>query len=334
MWRMLFSAPTWGSLNLQEQEAWRKVWTRSVRLLFPDDRWTAAPTLPDTASVCRAASMPGPAEALRAERLLHVARLVNSSQESLLALLQHEFQVAPLSWLRELRSDLTWAVHWGGVPADAESCFPEGLIQYVLDAPTTFRRLVRRPLLRAPILDTAHNPSPDTEACRCADCGLVFSNRASQSPSVCCPWPTGGGRWASGGVTCPSCLTRFWTRTRLTRHLQYGTRSCRQFLADHGMHVAVPTRADRATWAAEARSVQHLPSVRVTGPLLPLQRRPPSEVVIEALEIITCAADPDIALQNLAAFRPRSSFFLSPALHEALGGACEAEGISTTWLEA
>ena len=62
----------------------------------------------------------------------------------------------------------------------------------------------------------------------------------------------------------------------------------------------------------------------------PLQWRPPRDVVIEALEIIASAPDPDAGFSRLAEFR--SSFFLSPTLHAALEGACEAEGICSSWL--
>ena len=54
--RLLFSSPSWGPLNLFEQEAWRKSWTKIARLLFPDDRWTHQPVLPGTPEVCAAKS--------------------------------------------------------------------------------------------------------------------------------------------------------------------------------------------------------------------------------------------------------------------------------------
>ena len=59
----------------------------------------------------------------------------------------------------------------------------------------------------------------------------------------------------------------------------------------------------RDAWAAEAKAAQHLPSVRVQGPLLPLLSRLPADVVVEVLEVLAESPDPDHAHSV-----PRSSF--------------------------
>ena len=136
--------------------AFRKLWTKAVRLLFPDDRWTSKPALPSTAEVCRAAVLPGPAEALRAARLLHFIRLVGSCQETLLSLLLH--RVAPQSWLKELEADVAWAIYLGGVPPSAMDSFPDGLIQLSLDAPGKLKRLIKRCMHPCLALPTTRQP--------------------------------------------------------------------------------------------------------------------------------------------------------------------------------
>ena len=42
----------------------------------------------------------------------------------------------------------------------------------------------------------------------------------------------------AGGVTCPACLKRHWTRPRLLRHLQHGFPKCLSALSAHDMNVS------------------------------------------------------------------------------------------------
>ena len=329
--RLLFSSPSWGALSLSEQEAWRKSWTKIARLLFPDDRWSQHPALPGTPEVCAAAHLPGPVEALRAERLQHFVRLVNAAQETLFALLLHELRVSSAAWLGELRNDLSWAVYWGGLPGSVLDDFPDGFVQFALDSPSRAKRLISKAARLAPVQMTAHNTARNDDPCACPHCSETFGSL--QRLKVHLFAVHGLRAEADGlaqGVTCPCCLRRYWSRSRLTRHLQYDSRPCRDALNMHGMHLPAPTQAMRRAWTADAASFQHLPTVRVAGPLLCLASRMPADVVAEALDTVASAADPDDALCRLTVFR--STFFLSPFLQDTLEGISDAYGLDTAWL--
>ena len=163
-----------GHLNLTEQEAWRKCWTKLLRQLFPEDRRTGQPTLPGTVDIWHVARMPGPSETVRAERLLHFVRLVGALQETLLELLLHEYKVASHAWLSMLKQDLAWAIQWGGIPATAIVDFPDSFVQHALDSPVACKRLVKKAAAQAPVSIPLHCQADATEAQSCPHCGLAF----------------------------------------------------------------------------------------------------------------------------------------------------------------
>ena len=252
--RLAFSAPTWGLLNHSESEAWRKAWTRLCRALTQDDRWTGTPTFPDTAAVCTAVGMPAPAPFLRGERLHHFVRLVVSLQETLLALLRLEYAASEQSWLACLQSDLRWASALVDFPASIHEDFPDGLIQCCLDTPSRIHRLIKAAVALAPHEALLTSPEAAT--------GLFVRDRCNQHFSsywhklALHRFSTHGLRAEAdsfaSGVTCPACLKRHWTRSRLLRHLQYGSTPCLRVLSAHAMHVPPLYAAEREGLAQQA----------------------------------------------------------------------------------
>ena len=324
--RLAFSAPTWGRLNVSETEAWRKAWTRLMRLLTNDDRWTGRPSLPDTSSVCEAAGVVLPGPFLRGERLLHFVRLARSLQDTLFQLLQLEFQHASDSWLLLLREDLHWAAELVALPSAALECFPEGLLQFVLDCPAKAQRLFKLATRRAAHECTVSNKEPEAGLFKCEHCALQFTSvhRLSvhlfASHGLRCPADA-----FVAGTTCPVCLRQYWTRSRVIRHLQYNSPSCLQQLLEHGMHAAPLCDNERRQLVVSGRDTAHLPACRLQGPLLPLAHRSLADVLNDAHDLLLDSSGlPGI---EDAAVSFRASFFPSPAIRDALEGICEAFGV-------
>ena len=323
--RLSFSAPTWGRLNISETEAWRKAWTRLIRFLVPDDRWTGHPTLPGTLEVCRAAGVVQPGPFLRSERLLHYVRLVGSFQETLHAMLLHERRISDDSWLHLLEEDLRWAAALVDLPQSAVKDFPDGLTQFALDSPTRASRLFRLAAARAEHEATACSVDQDRGLFRCEHCAAQFTSEQRLSVHR---FAVHGLRSAAdsvaSGTHCPCCMRQYWTRARLVRHLQHNSPICLQLLLEHGLQPAPLSEEERKHIAAMGKDLAHLPACRLCGPLLPLAHRTMGDVLADAQELLAACSSPLEVEAAAPAFC--ASFFPSPSIIDAIEGLCEALG--------
>ncbi|CAE7253661.1 unnamed protein product, partial [Symbiodinium pilosum] len=149
------TAATWGPLNGQETRAWRTGYVRLVRLLGRDDRHTGQPSLPAEIDVCKAYRFSSPLAYLRAERILHAARLL-LTQSTLWDLLRAAYRLLPESWLHVLREDLEWLVSICPQAGPSLCDFPDGFAEQALHAPSALRTAVRK--AKADVLHSGHEP--------------------------------------------------------------------------------------------------------------------------------------------------------------------------------
>ena len=262
---------TWNHLTSAEDQAWCRGFVRLARTLGRDDRWTGQPTLPDEKAVCRAFGLPSPRVYLRQQRLLHFQRLA-LTQPALLDLLLAEFRNAEQSWLSLLRGDVLWAVGLGVMPAHAAEDFPLSLAEWSLHEPASFRCAVRKatrawshdayePAWSPVTASQLHAEAPTPFLCQ--HCPSAF---ASLQQLAAHKYAVHGvrcdARRLAKGTTCCVCLTRFWTRDRLVRHL-HDAPCCLTRMLEHELpeaHEAAPVEP----------ALARLPAARLYGPLLPV----------------------------------------------------------------
>ena len=262
---------TWGHLTGAEDKAWCRGFVRLARSLGRDDRWTGQPTLPNEESVCRAFGLPSPRVYLRQQRLLHFQRLA-LTQPALLDLLLAEFRHAGQSWLSLLRDDVLWAVGLNTMPAHVVEDFPLSLAEWSLHEPAAFRCSVRKAVCawRHAHYEPAWMPAPALQSREVAStpfsCELCPRSFASFQQLAAHKFAVHGmqcnARRLAAGTTCCVCLTRFWTRDRLVRHLHDSAR-CLTSMLEHELpevHEVLPVEP------AFAR----LPATRLHGSLLPV----------------------------------------------------------------
>ena len=212
------------------------------------------------------------------------------------------------------------------LPAAALECFPEGLLQFVLDCPAKAQRLFKLATRRAAHECTVSNKEPEAGLFKCEHCALQFTSvhRLSvhlfASHRLRCPADA-----FVAGTTCPVCLRQYWTRSRVIRHLQYNSPSCLQQLLEHGMHAAPLCDNERRQLVASGRDTAHLPACRLQGPLLPLAHRSLADVLNDAHDLLLDSSGLLGIEDAVVSFR--ASFFPSPAIRDALEGICEAYGV-------
>ncbi|CAE7908100.1 impdh [Symbiodinium microadriaticum] len=261
---------TWGHLTGAEDKAWCRGFVRLARSLGRDDRWTGQPSLPDEKSVCRAFGLPSPRVYLRQQRLLHFQRLA-LTQPALLDLLLAEFHHAEMSWLSLLREDVLWAVGLQMMPAHVAEDFPLSLAAWSLHEPAAFRCSVRKAVrawnqnayepawLPVPALPSQEVVTPfSCEQCHraFATCQQLAAHKFAVHGVKC------DARRMAAGTTCCVCLTRYWTRERLVRHL-HDSAQCLARMLEHEL----PEVQEVAPTAPE---LARLPATRLYGPLLPV----------------------------------------------------------------
>ena len=269
------TAATWGPLNSQEARAWRTGYVRLVRLLGRDDRHTGQPSLPSESDVCKAYRFPSPLAYLRAERILHAARLL-LTQSTLWDLLRAAYRLLPESWLHVLREDLEWLVSVYPQAGPFLCDFPDGFAEQALHAPGTLRNAVRKAKTR--VLHSGHEPLwhdcrsadglPHHGNFQCEQCSATFATAQQLSAhrfgkhGIRCP----AARYASHTTVCKTCLMQFWEPPRLLRHLQHDSPQCLAAQEEHQI-----LEGDLGAWGTPSPPpAPGLPATRLQGPLLPL----------------------------------------------------------------
>ena len=262
---------TWSHLTGAEEQAWCRGFVRLARSLGRDDRWTGQPSLPDEKAVCCAFGLPSQKAYLRQQRLLHFQRLA-LTQPALLDLLLAEFRNAEQSWLSLLRGDVVWAVGLGMMPANVVEDFPLSLAEWSLHEPAAFRCSVRKatgarshaayePAWTSAAAQPSQEEAPAPFLCQhCPSAFASFQQLAAHKYAVhgmrC------NARRLATGTTCCVCLTRFWTKDRLVRHL-HDSPCCLTRLLEHELpevQEAAPVEP----------ALARLPATRLYGPLLPV----------------------------------------------------------------
>ena len=307
--RITHTAATWPRLGVEESALWSAGYSKLVRLLTSDDRWTGAPSLPGPQELCRYTGMPLPDSFLRCEPLHHFARCLTHQQETLLAMLQAERQVsAGTSWLEQLRKDLQWLSAGAELPAIASQNFPEALQAFILECPTRFHRLVRKAasaeLRQPPTKASASNP--DVVPHTCPLCGDAFASfQALRAHRFAVHHLRSDAAAVVDGTSCPCCLTEFWSRDRVLRHVQHDRPACLEALWSHGMFVNPLTQVH-----GEPGQTAHYPATRLAGPLLPLTTQSPADAVDAAVQLL--AEEPGMSHEELR--QALDAFYFSPAV--------------------
>ena len=269
------TAATWGPLNSQEARAWRIGYVRLVRLLGRDDRHTGQPSLPSESDVCKAFRFPSPLAFLRAERILHAARLL-LTQSTLWDVLRAAYRLLPETWLHVLRGDLEWLVSICPRASPFLCDFPDGFAEQALHAPSALRGAVRA--AKAWVLHPEHEPrwhddGPADGALSdgrfsCEQCPAAFATAQQLSAhrfgkhGIRCQ----AAQYAGHTTVCKSCLMQFWEPHRLLRHLQHDSPHCLTAQEEHQL-----LEGDLGAWGTPSPPpAPGLPATRLQGPRLPL----------------------------------------------------------------
>ena len=139
--------------------------------------------------------------------------------------------------------------------------------------------------------------------------------------------------------TCPTCLTRFWTGSRLLRHVLHDAPRCgHQLLAQ--LHLR-PSPHGNAALTADTIPPEDLPAVRVSGPILPCESLFSPELYLhlqsQGLDGRNCSSSEfvELARSNLSDLATASTETLdaitaqlNPVHAELFGSLLQAAGIS------
>ena len=280
--RAHYGAAIWGGLNSQEAALWAAGHGSLYRCLVRPRRGADGPCFPSLRPLCAQVFRPLPEVTMRFLRLDHLRLIAVQQQEVLLQALQQEAEASEHSWLATVEADIAWLNGlWQRLPSNKGIMFFRGADDFVeaaLHFPGKVKGLLRRAkrqCIARPGLDAAPSEPagqpiglPDDNYYSCRDCDKSFPDlhtlRAHQwSQHRVCTFLSQN----TPRDTCPSCLTRFWTRSRLLRHVLHDAPRCgHQLLAQ--LHLRSPSCCQVAP-SADTIPPADLPAVRVPGPLLP-----------------------------------------------------------------
>ena len=282
--RAHYGVAIWGSLNSQEAAHWAAGHGSLYRCLVRPRRGADGPCFPSLRPLCAQVHRPMPEVTLRLLRLDHLRLIAVQQQESLLLALQQEAEASAASWLAAVEDDIVWLNGLWQRP------FPKGgtmtfkgtddFVEAALHFPAKVKGLLRRakrhstarlePAVSSPDLDDRQSCMPGDSHYSCRDCDKRFPDlhtlRAHQwSQHRACTFLSQN----TPRTTCPSCLTRFWTRSRLLRHVLHDAPRCgHQLLAQ--LHLR-PSPYCTVALTVDTIPPEDLPAVRVSGPLLPCE---------------------------------------------------------------
>ena len=277
--RAHYGAAVWGQLTTQEAAIWKAGHGSLYRCLVHPRRGEDGPCFPALPQLCDQVGRPSPELSLRILRLEHLRLIAAQQQEVLLQALQLEAEASASAWLHVVSQDIEWLNNlWKPSRAAAKAMTFGSVDEFVeaaLHFPGKIRGLLRRAKRRAAQTPqvAAEAPSLVHESCtpsegllRCADCCREFPDlhtlRAHQ--------------WGQHKVstflarqvpqsTCPACLTCFWSRTRLLRHVIHDSPHCGHVLLAQ-LHMRRPAESC-AERLRDTLPPADLPAVRLPGPL-------------------------------------------------------------------
>ena len=277
--RAHYGAAIWGHLSAQDTSLWKAGHGSLYRCLVTPTKGVDGPCFPPLQQLCYQVHRPCPEQSLRILRLEHLWLIAAQQQEVLLQALQVEADMSTMSWLHVVGQDIEWLNHtWLAQPPKARTMTFAGVDDFVeaaLHFSGRVKGLLRRTKLlcarmSAPTAAISLSSSPGCQPgeglFRCADCDQTFPDlhtlRAHQ--------------WGQHKVntflseqvpqaTCSSCLTRFWTRSRLLRHMIHDAPQCGHLLLAQ-LHLRRPSEC-----CIEPRNDSlppaDLPAVKLPGPL-------------------------------------------------------------------
>ena len=280
--RAHYGVAIWGSLNSQEAALWAAGHGSLYRCLVRPRKGADGPCFPSLRPLCAQVLRPTPEVTMRLLRLDHLRLIAAQQQEVLLQALQQEADASEHSWLATVEADITWLNGlWQQLPSRKEHMIFQGADDFVeaaLHFPGKVKGLLRRAKRQSAARPQPDTPPPDPAgqlSClpadnlySCHECDRSFPDlhtlRAHQwSQHRVCTFLS----QHTPRATCSSCLTRFWTRSRLLRHVLHDAPRCgHQLLAQ--LHLRSPSCCQTAQ-TADTIPPADLPAVRVPGPLLP-----------------------------------------------------------------
>ncbi|CAE7243314.1 CFDP2 [Symbiodinium natans] len=319
--RAVHGAEVWGKLSRRESHVWHHGLARVLRKLLPEDRYTGDSTWAASADVFGATGHPNAEQCLSAARLRHLVQISRGQHEDLWHLLQVEAACTADAWLHLVQRDLAWLQ--GLFDRETTPRLPAEVFEAGADNAHSLRQLhhqIRRGMRKV----GEHNwheyqrslqskkavpgPSPaPSEASRvelehpfaCEKCPAAFSTRQQvrahrlakhgQRPLL---------ESYVGASLCTVCLTQFWARRRLIRHVTHDSKTCgwqlltrarAQPLVD--LRQRERARAIKATASGGIHAQDRLPAVRVHGPL---RREVPPDMQISP-DLLSMQAVLDIA---------------------------------------
>ena len=277
--RAHYGAAVWGTFTAQEAESWHAGHGVLYRSLLRPTVGPDGPHFPNVGQICASVRRPLPGDTLRILRLEHLRLISTQQQEALLETLQLEATVSSTSWWAQVDAD----VHWLNALLAPKGPVYSGVQSFVdesLHSPGKVKAHIRRAKALAIAKKqecSAVTPIPAPEATLPASVTLPFA---------CCHCERGfsdlhtlrAHMWAQHRATtflaqhapretCTACLTKFWARPRLLRHLLHDSPAC-------GHHVLAHLHRRNTSDGAEkipqdTLPLRDLPATRVPGPLLP-----------------------------------------------------------------
>ena len=288
--RASHGASTWRRLTKAESQAWEHGVAYLLRALLPENRHTGESTYASSVKIAQATGFPLPTELLAFDRLRHLVLIAAGQQSSLWELLQAEAAICANAWLSRAQEDLNWLA---SLVPDAQ--LPHSPVLVYNASPAGLRRFraaIRKGFMvvgqknyRAYLVaqnDPARAPDADKDCNEqpfaCGQCEASFT----------CVHAVRAHRFAKHNLrplverytaadTCRVCLCKFWSRSRLLRHVSHDSPTCGWALIAAAKPVLIEEiRAVEKKQAAlqrtsgGARDFKQLPSCRLPGPLQPV----------------------------------------------------------------
>ena len=240
MSRAHYGIAIWGDFTAQEEAAWQAGHGLLYKSLLRPERGPDGPRFPTVLKICAEIGRPTPALTLRLLRLEHLRLIAVQQQEALIEALQLEAATAANSWWDRAEKDVLWLNQLIGRPGEGSTYNGvQGFIDDALHFPGKVKGVLKRAKARAATLHPvsvdgqvqAGAPAPETVAvtlpflCSCCDkafpdlhllrAHMWARHRQVTFLAQCAPQDT-----------CSACLTRFWTKPRLLRHIIHDSPHC------------------------------------------------------------------------------------------------------------